>query len=73
MDTLIKLGVTRILTKGGKSSAINNIEHLKELKTYAADRIQLIVGGSVTDKNYLKIASETGIERFHGRKLAFNN
>jgi copper homeostasis protein len=71
---LVSLGVTRILTKGGKSSpATNNIEHLNEIKLYANNRIQIIVGGSVTDENCQKIALATGIEYFHGRKLAFQN
>jgi copper homeostasis protein len=73
LDLLAKLGVTRILTKGAKQGpAINNLKQLKALKIYANNRIQLIVGGSVNDHNYQKIASATGIKYFHGRKLAFD-
>jgi copper homeostasis protein len=74
IDILVNLGVTRILTKGNKNGpAINNLNQLKELKEYANNRIQLIVGGSVTDDNYQQIAEATGIEYYHGRKLAFNS
>jgi copper homeostasis protein len=74
IDTLVNLGVTRILTKGGKNGpATNNIAQLKALKEYADGRIQLIVGGSVTDDNYQTIAKATNIKYYHGRKLAFNS
>jgi copper homeostasis protein len=71
IDQLVDLKVTRILTKGGiNGPAINNIAHLKELKAYANNRIQLIVGGGVNDDNCQFIYNQTGIERYHGRKLA---
>jgi copper homeostasis protein len=71
IDTLVRLGITRILTKGGKQGpATNNLVQLKALATYADQRIQLIVGGSVTDHNYQEIAKATGIKCYHGRKLA---
>ncbi|MDR3330512.1 MAG: hypothetical protein LBS76_04525 [Mycoplasmataceae bacterium] len=71
IDELVSLGITRILTKGGGGLAVNNLTKLKELKDYASGRIQLIVGGSVTDDNCEQIAKATGIKRFHGRKLAY--
>jgi copper homeostasis protein len=70
IDTLVELGITRILTKGGKTPAMNNLEQLKALNEYAKGRIQLIVGGSVAEENYKAIANATKIQRYHGRKLA---
>jgi copper homeostasis protein len=73
IDTLANLGITRILTKGGQNGpAVNNLAQLSKLKAYANNRIQLIVGGSVTDDNYQQIAKATGIKYYHGKKLAFN-
>lgn len=70
IDTLVSLGVTRILTKGGpKGPATNNLEKLAKLFSYAKGRIQIICGGSVTDDNYQAIAQATNINMFHGRKL----
>lgn len=69
IDQLIELGVKRILTKGGNSCAINNIESLKELKKYAKDKIEILIGGSVTKDNYLEIANLTKINQLHGRKI----
>jgi copper homeostasis protein len=63
--------VTRILTKGGKSSAMNNLKQIKRLQEHANDKIQLIIGGDVNDDNYQDIHHQTGATRFHGRKLAY--
>ncbi|MDR0545962.1 MAG: hypothetical protein LBG49_03535 [Mycoplasmataceae bacterium] len=71
IDTLVSLGVTRILTKGGNGKACDNIDTLKQLRKYANNRIQIIAGGSVTDDNCNELAQATGINFFHGRKLAY--
>lgn len=70
IDQLAQIGVKRILTKGGNDIAINNISSLKKLKEYAKNKIELVIGGKVTDENYLEINKLTGIDQFHGRKLA---
>jgi copper homeostasis protein len=70
IDILVNLGITRILTKGGHGTAMENLDKLKSLHEYANGRIQLIAGGSVNDDNYQTIAQTTGIKYFHGRKLA---
>lgn len=70
IDQLTQLEVRRILTKGGNDIAINNIKSLIALKKYAHEKIELVVGGKVSDDNYLIINKKTGINQFHGRKLA---
>ncbi len=68
-NELIELGFTRVLTKGGKSEAINNIETLKKLNNKYGNQIQILVGGKVTKDNYLEIHSKTNINQFHGTKI----
>jgi copper homeostasis protein len=70
VDTLAALGFTRILTKGGAGRAEDNIDRLKRLNYCAQGKITILCGGGVTDDNYERIAKETGITQFHGRKLA---
>ena len=70
IDALSALGFDRILTKGGKGRAEDNIDRLKRLNDYARGKIILLCGGGVTDANYERIARQTGITQFHGRKLA---
>jgi copper homeostasis protein len=69
IDALAELGFARILTKGGRGKAINNIERLKTLNEYAAGKITILCGGGVTDGNYMELAGKTSITQFHGRKL----
>lgn len=70
INQLSELGVKRILTKGGNDVAVNNIKALKKLAKWAHNKIELVVGGKVTDDNYLLINKQTKIDQFHGRKLA---
>ena len=70
IDQLAQLEVRRILTKGGNDIAMNNIKSLVALKKYAQEKIELVIGGKVSDDNYLIINKKTGINQFHGRKLA---
>ncbi|MDR1467981.1 MAG: hypothetical protein LBT00_01665 [Spirochaetaceae bacterium] len=77
IDTLAALGFARILTKGGPGRAEDNLARLKRLNDHArgvargtAQRaITILCGGGVTDDNYRRIARETGITQFHGRRL----
>ncbi|EGZ31280.1 copper homeostasis protein CutC [Malacoplasma iowae] len=68
-ETLIKLGFKRVLTKGGKTQAIDNIDRLKKMQELYGDKIEIIVGGKVDFNNYKLIHKETDILQFHGRKI----
>jgi copper homeostasis protein len=70
IDTLAALGFTRILTKGGPGRAEENTARLKRIHNHAQGKITILCGGGVTDNNYKRIAQETGITQFHGRRLA---
>lgn len=69
LNTLIKLGYDRVLTKGGSGKASENITVLKQLVQHAGNKITILVGGGVTKDNYLDLARETGAIEFHGRKI----
>ena len=68
--TIINLGFTRVLTKGGQTPAINNLENLKRLNQVYGNQIEIIVGGKVTDQNCQTIIEKTGIKQVHGVKIA---
>lgn len=68
--TLIDLGFTRVLTKGGQAPAIDNLENLQRLNQSYGDQIEIIVGGKVTEANYQIIIEKTGIKQVHGVKIA---
>ena len=71
IDWLAEHQVDRILTHGGpsKSPIEDNLSHLKKLINYANQRIILLPGGGITDKNAHSIASELAISEVHGTKI----
>ena len=62
-------GITRILTSGGKATAIEGITIIKQLVALSQGKPKIMAAGKVTHKNLLEIKNETGAMEFHGRKI----
>jgi copper homeostasis protein len=62
-------GIARILTSGGKPTAREGAEKIKEMIREAEDKIIILVAGKVTNDNILEISQLTGAMEFHGRKI----
>lgn len=71
IDWLAEHGVNRILTHGGpeSSSIEENLTRLKELVDYAKDKIIIMPGGGITDKNVNFITTKLNISEVHGTKI----
>lgn len=71
IDWLTERHVDRILTHGGPAGTTieENIPHLKKLLAYANQRIIILPGGGITDKNAEAIASELAVNEVHGTKI----
>lgn len=69
IDELVKLGVDRILTKGGCENALAGKDTLKELIDYAKDRIIIMPGKGVNKDNREYILEYTGAKEIHGTKV----
>ena len=69
MEELIKIGVDRILTKGGASNATEGKEVLKELIKKAGDRIIIVPGGSLTKNNCKDFGEYVKAKELHGTKI----
>lgn len=69
IDELVKLGVHRILTKGGKSDAMAGKEELKKLNQYAAGRLIIIPGKSVNKENRDYLLEYINTTEIHGTKV----
>lgn len=65
LEQIIELGCNRILTSGQQPTAELGIPLLKELQEQASERIILLAGCGVNEKNISRIAQETGIQEFH--------
>lgn len=65
LEALMELGFQRILTSGGKEYAEGAVSELRSLVKQAKDRIIIMPGSGITDKNLLKMAIDTGAVEFH--------
>lgn len=64
--------IKRILTSGGKISATEGAETLKEMIKESCGHPIILVAGKVTDQNIQEIQKLTGALEFHGKKIVGN-
>ncbi len=62
---LADLGVERILTSGGKASAEEGADVLRELHQKMGRRIGILPGGGVRPSNIRRLLDHIGVEEFH--------
>jgi copper homeostasis protein len=65
LETLIGLGVHRILTSGQENSALEGAPLLAELVKRAGDRIVVMVAGGINERNISRIIEQTGASEYH--------
>ena len=69
IQTLIKLGFKTVLTSGGKKSALEGKEKLKDLVEKYAHQIEILIGGGVRSKNIEELKKFTGGKSFHSSAI----
>lgn len=67
LESLIELGVERVLTSGGAESAERGLDRLRDLVEAADGQIIILAGGGVRDGNVAEIVRETGVQEVHLR------
>ena len=67
LDTLIAIGVDRVLTAGGAASALAGVPVLKRLVARARGRITILAGGSLDEQTVAPVVQETGVHEVHVR------
>jgi copper homeostasis protein len=65
LETLVSLGIDRLLTSGQEESAMAGLDLLRELVRRAGDRIVVMPGGNIHETNVAKVARETGAKELH--------
>ena len=65
LETLIDLGVTRVLTSGQAPSAVEGIPQLREMIRFAGDAIEILPAGGIRPDNAVRIVEETGCTQLH--------
>jgi copper homeostasis protein len=69
LETLIGLGIDRVLTTGQESSALEGLELIAELVRLAGDRIILMPGG-ITERTAARVVAGSGAREFHFAALS---
>ena len=65
MKSLIGLGVDRILTSGQEPSVLEGLDLIADLVKQAGDRIIIMPGAGITERNLHKIITQSGAREFH--------
>jgi copper homeostasis protein len=65
LETVVDLGAHRLLTSGQESSALEGAPLIAELVAAAGDRVIVMAGGGITDRNVARIVAQTGVREVH--------
>ncbi|GBU08248.1 copper homeostasis protein [Bacteroidales bacterium] len=66
LEEIIFMGCERILTSGGKKSALDGSSILCDLINRAGNRIIVMPGAGITEHNIVQLIGETNLREFHG-------
>jgi hypothetical protein len=70
LETLIDIGIDRLLTKGGGEAARDGVEGIRSLVDQAAGRIAIMAGGGVREQNVGEIVRLSSVTEIHTRGTA---
>ena len=65
LEDLIKLGIDRVLTSGQEYSALEGLALITDLVQKAGDRIIVMPGAGITERNIKKIIEQSGAKEVH--------
>jgi len=65
LEDIIALGCDRILTSGGKSTAMEGVNIIRHLVEQAAGRISIMPGSGIRDTNVADLVHFTGVTEVH--------
>jgi copper homeostasis protein len=65
LETLVKVGVDRILTSGQEPSVLEGLDLIADLVKRAGDRVIIMPGAGITERNFPKIIAQSGAREFH--------
>ncbi|MGY0036255.1 copper homeostasis protein CutC [Pedobacter sp. NJ-S-72] len=66
LEDIISLGIIRILTSGGKATALDGADKLALLIRQAGHRITIMPGACINTSNIKQLITQTGAKEFHG-------
>lgn len=70
LEDIIEMGFERILTSGGRSTAMEGSRVITELVKKAKERISIMAGSGITEINAADLIMITGVNEIHGTLMA---
>ena len=65
LETLIRLGITRVLTSGQESDVFFALDTIAEMIRFAGNAIEILPGAGITLKNAKRVVEATGCKQIH--------
>lgn len=65
METLAAIGIDRILTSGQEGSVLEGLDLISDLVRKAGNRIIIMPGGGINERNFGRIADQSGARELH--------
>lgn len=65
LETLIRLGITRVLTSGQASDVFFALDTIAEMIRFAGDAIEILPGAGITLENVQRVVQVTGCSQVH--------
>jgi copper homeostasis protein len=64
-------GIQRVLTSGGKETAMEGAAVLRKMKAVVEGKIIILAAGKVTKENLKKVHAVVRAEEYHGKRIVF--
>ena len=65
LESLVRLGIDRVLTSGRQASVVDGLETIRELRARASGRLEVMPGCGITATNADRVVRETGACEIH--------
>ena len=69
IDDLVNIGIKRILTSGGKATALEGKDLINEMIKKSNGRLKIVVAGKVTKGNLNGLSNLISADEFHGKLI----
>jgi len=69
IDGLVNIGIKRILTSGGKATALEGKDLINEMIKKTNGRLKIVVAGKVTKENLNDLSNLISADEFHGKLI----
>ena len=69
IEDLVNIGIKRILTSGGKATALEGKDLINEMIKKSNGRLKIVVAGKVTKENLNELSNLISANEFHGKLI----